>query len=529
MSRTCLAIVLAAGEGTRMRATRPKVLHAIGQRSLLAHALEAAKLAGAGDIAVVVAPGQDAVEAEARRVAPKAQMFEQAERRGTAHAVLAARRALKPKSGRTADDILVMFADTPLLRAENLKALRAALAKGASVAVLGFTPADPAGYGRLVRRGDDLLAIREEKDASAVEREIAFCNGGLMALAGDKALKILERIGNANAKSEYYLTDAVAIAREMGLKAVALAAEEDDVRGVNTQAQLAEAEAVLQKRLRAAAMDAGVSMVAPETVYLSADTKLGKDVVIEPNVVFGPGVIVEDGALIRAFSHLEGARVGKGARVGPFARLRPGADLGADVHVGNFVEVKAAKLEAGAKANHLTYIGDARIGAGANIGAGTITCNYDGVAKHRTDIGKGAFIGSNSALVAPVKVGDGAYVGTGTVVTKDVPAGALVVARARATVKEGWAKRLKDLKGLGKSLGKTSGKIFDDEETGQSQAETAGLRAPRGHRRRRRPAAQPRKIGCGGLNSPHGGIRRKARRERRGATDAAYRRGRSHP
>ena len=227
------------------------------------------------------------------------------------------------------------------------------------------------------------------------------------------ALKILERIGNANAKSEYYLTDAVAIAREMGLKAVALEAEEDDVRGINTQAQLAEAEAVLQKRLRAAAMDAGVSMVAPETVYLSADTKFGKDVVIEPNVVFGPGVTVEDGALIRSFSHLEGAHVGKGARVGPFARLRPGADLGEDVHVGNFVEVKAAKLEAGAKANHLTYIGDARVGAGANIGAGTITCNYDGVAKHRTDIGKSAFIGSNSALVAPVKIGDGAYVGTG--------------------------------------------------------------------------------------------------------------------
>ena len=304
-------------------------------------------------------------------------------------------------------------------------------------------------------QGDDLLAIREERDASAAERSIAFCNGGLMALAGDKALAILERIGNANAKGEYYLTDAVAIAREMGLKAVALEAEEDDVRGINTQAQLAEAEAVLQKRLRAAAMDAGVSMIAPETVFLSADTKFGKDVVIEPNVVFGPGVTVEDGALIRAFSHLEGAHVGKGARVGPFARLRPGADLGADVHIGNFVEVKAAKIEAGAKANHLTYIGDARVGAGANIGAGTITCNYDGVAKHRTDIGKGAFIGSNSALVAPVKIGDGAYVGSGSVVTKDVPAGALVVARARAAVKEGWAKRLRGLKSLGKTFARS--------------------------------------------------------------------------
>jgi bifunctional UDP-N-acetylglucosamine pyrophosphorylase / glucosamine-1-phosphate N-acetyltransferase len=449
MSRTCLAIVLAAGEGTRMRASRPKVLHEVGHRSLLAHALDVAKRAGAADIAVVIGPSQDAVAAEVRRVAPKAETFVQAERRGTAHAVLAARKALK----RRYDDILVMFGDTPLLRADNLTALRTALRKGASVAVLGFTPADPAGYGRLVRRGEELLAVREERDASAAERKIAFCNGGLMALAGGKALEMLERIGNANAKSEFYLTDAVAIARDMGLKAVALEAEEDDVRGINTQAQLAEAEAVLQKRLRAAAMDAGVSMVAPETVYLSADTKFGKDVVIEPNVVFGPGVTVDDGALIRSFSHLEGARVGKGARVGPFARLRPGADLGKDVHIGNFVEVKQATIEAGAKANHLSYIGDARVGEGANVGAGTITCNYDGVAKHRTDIGKRAFIGSNSALVAPVKIGDGAYVGSGSVVTKDVPAGALAVSRARQVVKEGWVKRLQGLKSLGKSLG----------------------------------------------------------------------------
>ena len=235
-----------------------------------------------------------------------------------------------------------------------------------------------------------------------------------MALAGKHALAILSRIGNANAKSEYYLTDAVAIARDMGLKAVAIETSEDDVRGINTKLQLAEAEAVLQQRLRMAALEAGVTMIAPETVYLSADTKFGKDVTIEPNVVFGPGVTIDDGATIRSFSHLEGAHVGKGARVGPFARLRPGADLGKDVHIGNFVEVKEATIEAGAKANHLAYIGDARVGEGANIGAGTITCNYDGVAKHRTDIGKGAFIGSNTALVAPVKVGDGAYIGTGT-------------------------------------------------------------------------------------------------------------------
>jgi bifunctional UDP-N-acetylglucosamine pyrophosphorylase/glucosamine-1-phosphate N-acetyltransferase len=452
--RTCLAIVLAAGEGIRMRSTTPKALHALGGQSLLAHVLDAAAKAGAGAIAVVVGPDNEAVAAEALRVAPKARIFVQTQRQGTAHAVLAARKAIADKP----DDILVMFADTPLVPPAILAELRAALGRGTSVAVLGFTPADPAGYGRLVMQGDELAAIREERDASPAERTIAFCNGGLMALAGDKAVALLDAIGDTNAKGEYYLTDAVAIARDMGLKAVAISAEEDDVRGINTKAQLAEAEAVLQQRLRLAAMQAGVTLIAPETVFLSADTKLGKDVTIEPNVVFGPGVTVEDGALIRAFSHLEGAHVGKGARVGPFARLRPGAELGADVHIGNFVEVKQATVEAGAKANHLAYIGDARVGEGANIGAGTITCNYDGVAKHRTDIGKGAFIGSNSSLVAPVKIGDGAYVGSGSVVTKDVPDGALAVARAKQANKEGWAKRLRQLKSLGKSLaGKPSG------------------------------------------------------------------------
>jgi bifunctional UDP-N-acetylglucosamine pyrophosphorylase/glucosamine-1-phosphate N-acetyltransferase len=451
--RTCLAIVLAAGEGTRMRSTTPKVLHAIGGRTLVEHVLRA--VSGA-DIAIVVGPDHGAVAKMAQAIVPKAQIFEQSKRLGTAHAVLAAKKAI----ARGADDVLVMFADTPLIRPATLAQLRAALADGASVAVLGFRPADPSGYGRLVMQGGDLVAIREERDATAAEREIGFCNGGLMALAGDRALAILERIGNANAKGEYYLTDAVAIARDMGLKAVAIETGEDDVRGINTKAQLAQAEAVLQSRLRAAALDAGVTMIAPETVFLSADTKFGSDVTIEPNVVFGPGVTIEDGALIRAFSHLEGANVGKGARVGPFARLRPGAKLGKDVHIGNFVEVKEATIEAGAKANHLAYIGDARVGAGANIGAGTITCNYDGVAKHRTDIGAGAFIGSNSSLVAPVTIGDGAYVGSGSVVTKDVPAGALALGRAKQAVKEGWAKRLRQIKALGTKAGRKDGKAL---------------------------------------------------------------------
>jgi bifunctional UDP-N-acetylglucosamine pyrophosphorylase / glucosamine-1-phosphate N-acetyltransferase len=444
--RTCLAIVLAAGEGTRMRSAKPKVLHEIGGRTLIAHVLGAALGAGGSDIAVVVGPDHSAVAKAARALAPKAGIYEQKQRRGTAHAVLAARKAIAKKP----DDVLVMFADTPLVTAATLGQLRAALKAGAAVAVLGFRAADPAGYGRLLTHGAELLAIREERDANEAERRIDFCNGGLMALAGKSALAILDRIGNDNAKREYYLSDAVAIARDMGLKAVAIKTGEDDVRGINTKAQLAETEAVLQKRLRATALEAGVTLVAPDTVFLSADTKFGKDVTVEPNVVFGPGVTVGDGATIRAFSYLEGAHVGKGARVGPFARLRPGTDLGADVHIGNFVEVKAAKIEAGAKANHLTYIGDARIGAGANIGAGTITCNYDGVAKHKTDIGKEAFIGSNTALVAPVKVGNAAYVGTGTVVTKDVPAGALAIGRGEQVNKPGWATRLRALKSLGK-------------------------------------------------------------------------------
>jgi bifunctional UDP-N-acetylglucosamine pyrophosphorylase / glucosamine-1-phosphate N-acetyltransferase len=312
--------------------------------------------------------------------------------------------------------------------------------------VLAFRPKDPTGYGRLVLDGGNLVAIREELDASPAERALDLCNGGLMAFAGPSALAILERIGNDNRKGEYYLTDAIAIARSMGLRAAVIETEEDDVRGINTKAQLAETEAALQQRLRKAAMEAGVTLVAPDTVYLSADTKFGRDVTVEPFVVFGPGVTVEDNAVIRSFSHLDRAYVGKGALVGPYARLRPGAQLQEGVHIGNFVEVKEAVIEAGAKANHLSYIGDATVGAGANVGAGTITCNYDGVAKHRTEIGKNAFIGSNSALVAPVKIGDGAYVGSGSVITHDVPAEALAVARGRQAVKEGWAVRVRELK-----------------------------------------------------------------------------------
>jgi bifunctional UDP-N-acetylglucosamine pyrophosphorylase / glucosamine-1-phosphate N-acetyltransferase len=444
--RNCLAIVLAAGEGTRMRSSRPKVLHTVAAQSLLAHVLGAVRGAGVGSVAVVIGPEQDEVAAETLRILPDAAIAVQQERRGTAHAVLAAKTAIE----RQPDDILIVYGDTPLLSPATLTWLRAPLADGSAIAVLGFRPADPTGYGRLIMAADELTAIREEADASPSERAIGFCNGGIMALAGKTALAILERIGNDNRKGEFYLTDAVEIARDMKLRAAAIEVEEDEVRGINTKAQLAEAEAVAQARLRQTALEAGVTLVAPETVFLAADTRLGRDVVIEPYVFFGPKVTVEDGAVIHSFSHLAGAHVGKNVSVGPFARLRPGTRLGDNSRIGNFVEVKEAVVEAGAKANHLSYIGDALVGANANIGAGTITCNYDGSDKHRTTIGKNAFIGSNSALVAPVEIGEGAYIGSGSVITENVPADALAVGRGRQVVKEGWASRLRSLKSLGK-------------------------------------------------------------------------------
>jgi bifunctional UDP-N-acetylglucosamine pyrophosphorylase/glucosamine-1-phosphate N-acetyltransferase len=448
--RTCLSIVLAAGEGTRMQSTRPKVLHALAGRSLLGHVLAAVRQAGGTATSVVIGPGHEAVAAEAKRVLPDAEIHLQNERRGTAHAVLMAKAAL----ARGVDDVVVIFGDTPLLSSQTLRRLRAALADSAAVAVLGFRPADPTGYGRLIVEQGQLTGIREEKDATPDERAITLCNGGLMALAGKHALDILERIGDDNAKREFYLTDAVSIARELALNTATIEVEEDEVLGINTKAQLAEAEAVLQKRLRQAALEAGVTMQAPETVFLAADTKLGRDVTVEPYVVFGPGVVVEDGAVIHSFSHLEGAHVGSGVSVGPFARLRPGAELGANSRVGNFVEVKEAKLGEGTKANHLSYIGDAIVGSEANIGAGTIFCNYDGEAKHRSEVGKGAFIGSNSALVSPVKIGEGAYVATGSVITDDVPADALVFGRARQVVKENRAKALRAKAAAGKKKAK---------------------------------------------------------------------------
>jgi bifunctional UDP-N-acetylglucosamine pyrophosphorylase/glucosamine-1-phosphate N-acetyltransferase len=443
--RTCLGIALAAGQGVRMRSARPKALHEIAGRAMLAHALEALAGAGAQRIAVVVGPNGDDVAAAALKCAPNAEIFVQNERKGTAHATLAARAAI----ARGFDDILVTYADIPLLCAQTLGALREGLAGGAGLVVLGFEARDPTGYGRLIESEGRLVAVREHKDASAEERAIRRCNAGPMAFAGAQALAMLETIGADNAQGEHYLTDLVEIARSRGLRAEARLASEEEVMGVNDRVQLARAEAAMQRALRERAMIEGATLIAPETVFLSMDTKIGRDVTIEPHVVIGNGVSIADGATIHAFSHLEGARVAALASIGPYARLRPGADVGRKARIGNFVEVKASTIEAGAKVNNLSYIGDARVGAGANVGAGTITCNYDGFSKHRTDIGAGAFIGSNSALVAPVSIGDGAYVGSGSVVTKDVEADALAVARGHQMVKPGWAKAFRARKKKG--------------------------------------------------------------------------------
>ena len=442
VERSCLTVVLAAGEGTRMKSALPKVMHAIAGRPMLGHVLSAAKEAGSGRLALVLGPAMEQVRAYAGQAAAGAALFEQGERLGTAHAVLAARDALREG----ADDVVVLYGDTPLIAADTLRKVRAALAEGADIVVLGFRAADPFGYGRLILdSAGELAAIREEREASEAEKQVDLCNSGVLAFAGAHMPALVEAIGNDNAKGEFYLTDAVEIGRARGLKLVVIECPETEVMGVNSRAELARAESLMQERLRAAALAGGVTMTDPSSVFLSFDTVLGRDVTIEPNVFFGPGVSVGEGAAIRGFSHLEGARIGQDAQIGPFARLRPGAEIGLGAKVGNFVEIKKSDIAAGAKVNHLTYIGDASIGAGANIGAGTITCNYDGYNKAKTVIGARAFIGSNSSLVAPVTIGDGAYVGSGSVITKDVSGGALAVGRSQQIVRAGWADRFNEI------------------------------------------------------------------------------------
>ncbi|MEQ8584816.1 MAG: bifunctional UDP-N-acetylglucosamine diphosphorylase/glucosamine-1-phosphate N-acetyltransferase GlmU [Thalassobaculaceae bacterium] len=442
MTERVAAVILSAGMGTRMKSSLPKVLHPVAGKPMIAWVLDTVAEAGADPVVVVTAPAHDRVR---EAVSSRAALAVQDPPLGTGHAVLASAEALETwcAEGGT---VLVCFGDTPLITPQTLSRLVAArrTPDDPAVVVLGFEPADPALYGRLITGPDQSLErIVEARDATPYELEVGLCNGGVMAVDAALLFDMLRQIGNANAKGEYYLTDLVGIARERGRRCAVVTCDPVETQGVDSRAGLARAEAAMQNRLRAAAMDGGVTMTAPETVFLTHDTRLGQDVTVAPHVVFGPKVVVEAGAEIRAFSHLEGAVVGAGAQVGPYARLRPGARIGENAHIGNFVEVKNAEVETGAKANHLSYIGDARVGSGANIGAGTITCNYDGFNKFHTDIGAGAFIGSNTALVAPVTVGDGAVIGAGSTVTRNVAGDDLVVVRGETKTIPGGGERLR--------------------------------------------------------------------------------------
>lgn len=427
-------VILAAGQGTRMNSDLPKVLHKVAGVPLLHHAMQAGAALSPGKVVVVAGHGAEAVTRAARDFDPDCEVVVQAEQLGTAHAVGQARAALAGLTG----DCVVLYGDTPFIRPETLEAMLAARSRHA-VVVLGFEARDPGRYGRLVAQGEALDRIVEFKDATPAERDLTLCNSGVVCADAATLFDLIDAVGTQNAAGEYYLTDIVAIARSRGLSAGVVICPEAETLGVNTRQQLAEAEAAFQTRARAEALENGVTMTAPETVFFALDTVVGRDAILGPNVIFGPGVTIESGAEIKAFCHLEGCHVSRGADVGPFARLRPGAELAEDVHVGNFVEIKNAILDEGVKVGHLTYLGDADVGERTNIGAGTVTCNYDGVMKHRTVIGKRAFIGSDTMLVAPVRVGDDAMTGSGSVITEDVPAEAIALGRAKQVVKPGLA------------------------------------------------------------------------------------------
>ncbi|WP_294273833.1 bifunctional UDP-N-acetylglucosamine diphosphorylase/glucosamine-1-phosphate N-acetyltransferase GlmU [uncultured Sphingomonas sp.] len=442
MTRPIAAIILAAGKGTRMKSDLHKVLHPIAGRPMLLHLIDSVKTLSPERMVVVTGAGREQVEAA---VAPLgvATAF-QAEQLGTGHAVAQAREALAGFDG----DVLILYGDVPLVEAQTMRAMidRLGEADAPAAVVLGFRPTDAAAYGRVIADRDGRIdRMVEFKDANPEERAVNLCNSGLMAVRSADLFRLLDRIGNDNAAGEYYLPDIVMLAAADGRHSAVIETGAGEVAGVNSRAELSVVESDWQVRRRARAMAEGVTLIAPDTVWFSHDTRLGRDVVIEPHVVFAPGVHVADGVTIHAFSHLEGATVATGADIGPYARLRPGADVREGARVGNFVEMKKAVLGPGAKANHLTYLGDAEVGAGANIGAGTITCNYDGFLKYKTVIGEGAFIGSNSALVAPVTIGAGAIVGAGAVVTSDVEADALALVRAERQTKPGWAKRFREM------------------------------------------------------------------------------------
>ncbi len=436
---TTALIILGAGMGTRMNSDLPKVLHQIAGAPMLVHAMKSGGALDPTHTVVVAGHGAELVEAAAKAYDPDVTVAIQSEQLGTAHAVSQARDALADFDG----DALVLYGDTPFIRAETLAAMTAARLTH-DIVVLGFEAADAGRYGRLILKDDQLDRIVEFKDATDEERAVTLCNSGVVAANSATLFDLIDAVGNDNAAGEYYLTDIIGIARARGLSATVVRCAEAETLGINSRGELAQAEALFQANARQTAQDDGVTLVAPETVFFAHDTVIGRDTVIEPNVVFGPEVTIESSTTIRAFSHLEGCHVSRGSVVGPYARLRPGAELAENVKVGNFVEIKNAQIAAGAKVNHLSYIGDATIGARSNIGAGTITCNYDGVFKHQTTIGEDVFVGSSTMLVAPVTVGNAAMTASGSVVTRDVPAGDLAVARAKQENKAGFAVRLFD-------------------------------------------------------------------------------------
>ncbi|SEQ61146.1 bifunctional UDP-N-acetylglucosamine pyrophosphorylase / Glucosamine-1-phosphate N-acetyltransferase [Devosia sp. YR412] len=435
-----LSIILAAGEGTRMRSATPKVLHPVGGMAIIGHVARAAREAGSSQIALVTGPKHQKIRDAITALHPDVQHFEQSVARGTAHAASMARELFDKATGYVA----VVYGDHPLLRGDNFRAVLDRLDDGLDVAILGFEPKDPTGYGRFITDGDTLLAIREHKDASEAERQIGLCNACILAFRADVFRDLIDKVETNNAQGEYYLTDLVGLANAAGKKVGYGIAPENDVMGVNDRSQLAHAEGLFQELRRSDFMKAGVTLKDPASVWFSYDTEIGRDVTIFPNVVFGAGVKIADNVEIRAFCDIEDAVIGEGASIGPFARIRGGAELGPDVHLGNFVEVKKSKIGAGTKAGHLSYLGDAEIGSKTNIGAGTITCNYDGVNKDRTVIGDNVFIGSNASLVAPVTIGNGAYTASGSVITEDVPADAVAFGRARQETKPGYAPKLRE-------------------------------------------------------------------------------------
>ncbi|WP_336279354.1 bifunctional UDP-N-acetylglucosamine diphosphorylase/glucosamine-1-phosphate N-acetyltransferase GlmU [Bartonella sp. CB175] len=439
MSRNCLSIVLAAGEGTRMKSPLPKVIHKIAGLPLVCHVIQQIKLADISQLAVVVGFGSKDVSEVVQSFVKNAMIFEQKERLGTAHAVLSAQLAFQKEI----DDILIVFGDTPLIEKDSLLKIRGQLAVGADIVVAGFHAPDPTGYGRLIEKNGKLIAIVEEKDANDEEKKISFCNGGILAINGKHALSLLKKIDNNNLKQEYYLTDVVAIALHEGLDIRIVEVPFDNIIGINNCFELFQADAIWQKRKARDLMLSGVTILKPESVYFSYDTEIEPGVVIEPNVYFGMGVKVKSGAIIHAFSYLEGTVIGEDAQVGPYARLRPGTKLARSVKIGNFCEVKKAEIGESSKINHLSYIGDAEIGAHTNIGAGTITCNYDGFHKHKIMIGDNAFIGSNSSLVSPLIIGSGSYIASGSVITEDVPVNGMALGRARQVIKQDYVIKLR--------------------------------------------------------------------------------------